>query len=122
MLLAPSSMGMVGLTKLPLASVWPTRSSVNWLAPPLTGEASGRFDQGLLRRHRRDARTAQRQNDRPYFPVMTMAAVPRHIDPSGSRSARPRLAAPYSRKFALPANFAVSDRGFGGLPITAMSL
>jgi hypothetical protein len=29
MLLAPSSIGMVGLTKLPLASVWPTRSSVN---------------------------------------------------------------------------------------------
>jgi len=30
-------------------------------------EASGRFGQGLLRRHRRDARTAQRQNDRPIF-------------------------------------------------------
>jgi hypothetical protein len=29
--------GMVGLTKLPFASVWPTRSSVNWLALPLTG-------------------------------------------------------------------------------------
>ena len=27
-------------------------------------EASGRFGQGLLRRHRRDARTAQRQNAR----------------------------------------------------------
>ena len=30
-------------------------------------EASGRFGKGLLRRHRRDARTAQRQNDRPVF-------------------------------------------------------
>jgi hypothetical protein len=31
-------------------------------------EASGRFGKGLLRRHRRrDARTAQRQNDRPIF-------------------------------------------------------
>jgi len=57
-----------------------------------------------------------------HFPVMTMAAVLRHIDPSGSRSDRPRLAAPYSAKFALPANFAVSDRGFGGLYITALSL
>jgi hypothetical protein len=37
MLLAPSSIGMVGLTNLPFASVWPTRSSVNWLASPLTG-------------------------------------------------------------------------------------
>ena len=30
-------------------------------------EASGRFGKGLLRGHRRDARTAQRQNDRPIF-------------------------------------------------------
>src|ERR1700730_7178600 len=37
MLLAPSSIGMVGLTKLPLASVWPTRSSVN-----LAGTAADR--------------------------------------------------------------------------------
>jgi hypothetical protein len=27
----------VGFTKLPLASLCPTRSSVNWLAAPLTG-------------------------------------------------------------------------------------
>src|SRR5580692_10537894 len=40
-----------------------------------------------------------------YFPVMTMA-VPRHIDPSRSRSARPRQAILYSLKFALPAKFA----------------
>src|SRR5436190_1096791 len=37
MLLAPSSIGMVGLTKLPLASVWPTRSSVK-----LAGTAADR--------------------------------------------------------------------------------
>jgi len=34
---APSSIGTTGLTKLPFSSRWPMRSSVNWLAPPLTG-------------------------------------------------------------------------------------
>ena len=34
---APWSMSTVGFTKLPLASRCPTRSSVNWLAPPVTG-------------------------------------------------------------------------------------
>src|SRR6266404_2543311 len=37
-----------------------------------------------------------------YFPVMTTAAAPRHIDRSRSRSGRPRQATPYSPKFALP--------------------
>jgi len=46
-----SSMGIVGLTKLPLASVWPTRSSVNWLAPAadrilMTIGASPRVEDG----------------------------------------------------------------------------
>jgi hypothetical protein len=35
-----------------------------------------------------------------YFPLMTMAAILRRIDPSRSRSGRPRLAASYSPKFA----------------------
>jgi hypothetical protein len=36
-LFAPSLISTVGFTKLPLASLCPTRSSVNWLAAPLTG-------------------------------------------------------------------------------------
>jgi hypothetical protein len=39
-----------------------------------------------------------------YFPVVTMAAIPRHIDPSGSRSGRPGPAAPYSRNLRCPLN------------------
>src|SRR6266436_2716228 len=35
--LAPPLIVMVGLTKFPFASRWPTRSSVIWLGPPLTG-------------------------------------------------------------------------------------
>src|SRR5580692_2196663 len=36
MVLAPPSIVTVGFTKLPLASLWPTRCSVNWPAEPAT--------------------------------------------------------------------------------------
>ena len=66
-------------------------------------EARGSFSRGLLchRYRRRDTRTTHSENSRPYFPAMTMAASPRQIDRSRSRSGRPRQAARYSPKFAL---------------------
>jgi hypothetical protein len=54
------------------------------------------------RYRRRDTRITHSENSRPYFPAMTMAASPRQIDRSRSRSGRPRQAARYSPKFALP--------------------
>jgi hypothetical protein len=54
-----------------------------------------------------------------YFPAMTMAASPRHIDRTGSRSGRPRQAGRYSPKLALSFKFALSDHGGGSCPARA---
>jgi len=50
-------------------------------------EAGGRFRvRACCAANAATLATTHRQNDPDqYFPVMTMAAVPRHIDPSGSR-------------------------------------
>jgi hypothetical protein len=68
-------------------------------------EARGSFSRGLLchRYRRRDTRITHTVRTADHiFPAMTMAASPRQIDRSRSRSGRPRQAARYSPKFALP--------------------
>src|SRR5215469_17217001 len=58
-----------------------------------------------------NARTAAQ-----YFPAMTMAASPRHIDRTGSRSLRLRQSASYCPKFPLPFKFALGDEVSAGQP------
>jgi hypothetical protein len=163
--------GMVGLTKLPLASVWPTQSELAGTADRSFGDSrrkpraedrskpgidveairksagrseavtgpsaiplltlrdpdstsvgasgSGRFGQGLLPPPpRRSHRTTSERSTNIFRDDYGSSSTHRSIRIT---IGRPRLAARIPGNLLCPLILAVSHRGLGGLPITALS-